>query len=165
MSSGPRPTSVPSSILIHPAVWPQQTWAENWRCAPFGGAGSPYNTMWPGAEAYRRAKWHLDPSNRLATIHQHHRQERQNRHITVRYHRANRFTNGRPKWLTCEWPKLQGIDNICILSVDHSNPSITNRLIVIAHTKPVIANCVPKLVAMTTSLITSAPPSKDVVPC
>jgi len=26
MSHGPRPTSVPSGILIHPAVWPQQTW-------------------------------------------------------------------------------------------------------------------------------------------
>ena len=29
MSPGPRPTSVPSGILIHPAVWPQQTWAKN----------------------------------------------------------------------------------------------------------------------------------------
>jgi len=28
MSPGPRPTSVPSGILIHPAVWPQLTWAE-----------------------------------------------------------------------------------------------------------------------------------------
>jgi len=26
-----RPTSIPSDILIHPAIWPQQTWAENWR--------------------------------------------------------------------------------------------------------------------------------------
>jgi len=30
MSPGPRPTSVPSGILIHPAVRPQKTWAENW---------------------------------------------------------------------------------------------------------------------------------------
>ena len=30
MWPGPRPTSIPSDILIHPAVWPQQTWAENW---------------------------------------------------------------------------------------------------------------------------------------
>jgi len=30
MWPGPRPTSIPSGILIHPAVWPQQTWAENW---------------------------------------------------------------------------------------------------------------------------------------
>ena len=31
-----RPTSVPSALLIHPAVWPQQTWAENW------GGGAPF---------------------------------------------------------------------------------------------------------------------------
>ena len=54
MLPGPRPTYLPSGILIHPAVWPQQTWAENCGgrglCAPFlgGGAGSPFNTMWPG---------------------------------------------------------------------------------------------------------------------
>ena len=63
----PRPTIVPRDILIHPAVWPQQTWAENWRlCLLFGrgagthlvqcglsrdlppyqvGAGSPCNTV------------------------------------------------------------------------------------------------------------------------
>jgi len=29
-SHGPRPTSIPSDILIHPTVWPQRTWAENW---------------------------------------------------------------------------------------------------------------------------------------
>ena len=45
----PRPNSVPSGILIHPAVWPQRTWAENQGTVPlFGGAGSPSNTMWPG---------------------------------------------------------------------------------------------------------------------
>jgi len=32
---GPRPTSVPSGILIHPAVWPQQTWDKNWELCPF----------------------------------------------------------------------------------------------------------------------------------
>jgi len=45
MWPGLRPTSVPSGTLIHPAIWLQQTWAENWRvCATFfflgGGAGS-----------------------------------------------------------------------------------------------------------------------------
>jgi len=36
MSPGPTPASLSSGILIHPAVWPQQTWAENWGggCAP-----------------------------------------------------------------------------------------------------------------------------------
>jgi len=35
----PRPTFAPSGILIHPAVWPQQTWTENWGggCDPLGG--------------------------------------------------------------------------------------------------------------------------------
>jgi len=30
MSPGPWPTYVRSGILINPAIWPQQTWAENW---------------------------------------------------------------------------------------------------------------------------------------
>jgi len=49
MWPAPRPTFVPSGILIHRAVWPQQTWAENWGLCPFlGGAGSRSGTMWPG---------------------------------------------------------------------------------------------------------------------
>ena len=68
----PRFTSIPSAVLIHPAVWSQQTWAEiGWLCPPLffgGGAGSPSSTMWPGSEAHLRAKCHLDPSSRLATI-------------------------------------------------------------------------------------------------
>ena len=38
-------------ILIHPAVWPQQTWEKiGWRglCPFSGGAGSPSNTKLPG---------------------------------------------------------------------------------------------------------------------
>jgi len=40
-----------TGILIDPAVWPQQTYAENWGLCSFffgGRAGSPYNTMSPG---------------------------------------------------------------------------------------------------------------------
>jgi len=50
MSLGLRPTSLPSGILIHPAIWPKQIWGENWGLCPFGGggAGSPSSTMWPG---------------------------------------------------------------------------------------------------------------------
>jgi len=33
MSPALRPTSVPSGIMIHQAVWPQQTWAEKWGTA------------------------------------------------------------------------------------------------------------------------------------
>jgi len=46
-------------------------------CAPVflqGGSWSQSNTMWPGP-AYLRVEFHLDPSNRLATIHQCHRRK------------------------------------------------------------------------------------------
>jgi len=50
MWRGPRSTSVPSGILIHPAVWPQSTWAEKWGLCPFlRGAGFPSNTMSSGS--------------------------------------------------------------------------------------------------------------------
>ena len=144
---GLRPTSWPRGILIHPAIWPQQTWAENCGLCPFGAGGrgdrSPSNTMWPGprptsvlngilihpavwpqqtwaadyrdvvkacahkfrkleaavplsvgkavthlspcgrAVAYLHALFHLDPSNRLATIHQRYGEDRTDR-TTVR---------------------------------------------------------------------------------
>ena len=47
---GPRPTSVPSGILIHLAVWAQQTWAKKWGLlCPLlraRGAGSTSHTKW-----------------------------------------------------------------------------------------------------------------------
>jgi len=61
MSPGPRPTYTPSGILIHSTVWPQCT-----------------HTV-ARAEAYLRAKFHLDSFNRLATMHQRHRQDRTDR--------------------------------------------------------------------------------------
>jgi len=70
MSTGPRYTSVPSGILIHPTIWPQQTWAKNWVGVgvPYflGQAGSPSNTV-TSAESYLHTKWHLSPSSHLAT--------------------------------------------------------------------------------------------------
>jgi len=49
MSIGSWSTFLPSGILIHPAIWLQQLWAENWGLCPFGrrGARSSSNTMWP----------------------------------------------------------------------------------------------------------------------
>jgi len=45
------PASLPRGILIHPAVWPQQTRAENRgeEAVPLWGrgGGSPSDTMWP----------------------------------------------------------------------------------------------------------------------
>jgi len=84
MSPGPKPTSVSRDILINPAVWLQSTWAENW--------GSCCGLH--GAKAYLNTKWYLDPSNRLATIHQRYRQTEQ---TTVR------FTIGRPKTHHYRW--------------------------------------------------------------
>jgi len=81
-SPGPRPTSIPSGILIHRAVWPQRTWAENWGgCAPLGDG-----ELTQCAKTYLHAKFHLDPSNRLANV-------------TDRIDRtqSNSITNGRPK--------------------------------------------------------------------
>ena len=45
---GPRPTVIPSGMLIRPAVWPQQTWAKNGSCALFwGGEMGPHLTECP----------------------------------------------------------------------------------------------------------------------
>ena len=78
MSPEPRPISVSTGILIHPAVSPQQTWAKIGGCAPFGGEELGLNLTQRG-EAYLHAKFHFDPSNRLTTIHQRHRQTGQDR--------------------------------------------------------------------------------------
>jgi len=69
MWPGSRSISIPSGILIHPAVWPQQAWAENWGTAVplLGGAGSACNTMWPGRglPPYQvQASWAMQPFGR-----------------------------------------------------------------------------------------------------
>ena len=88
MSLGSRPIFLPSGILIHRAIWPQQIWPKIGSCAPFGEWDLvPILHNVARAETYLRAKFHLDPSNRLATIHQHYRQERTDRQTTVRWHR------------------------------------------------------------------------------
>jgi len=68
MWPGPRPTSIPHGILIHPAVWSQHIWAENWGLCPFLGELGPNLTQCRLVEAYLRTKWHLVPPSRLATI-------------------------------------------------------------------------------------------------
>jgi len=53
-------------------------------CAPFsGGTWVPikHNVAW--AEAYLHTKCHLNPSNRLATIHQRHRQDKEQRRAVL----------------------------------------------------------------------------------
>ena len=73
-----KPSFIPSDILIHAAIWLQQIWAENWGAVPLWGGGlGPHLTKCGQAEAYLLAEFHLDPSNRLATVHDRHRQDRQ----------------------------------------------------------------------------------------
>jgi len=65
-----------SGILIHPAIWSRDMARKMGSCAPFGeGELGPYLTL-ARAEAYLHAKFHLETSNRLATAHQRHRQDR-----------------------------------------------------------------------------------------
>ena len=68
MSRGPRRTSVPSFILIHPAVWPQHTWAENWGLCPFWGELGLHLTQCGLGRGLPPYQVTSDPSNRLATI-------------------------------------------------------------------------------------------------
>jgi len=65
-----------SGILIHPVVWPLEMIGHNRHLPKIGGCyaplesgtASPSNTVWPAPRPiYLRTKWHLDPSNRLAT--------------------------------------------------------------------------------------------------
>jgi len=59
------PTSIPSSILIQPAIWPQQTWADKWEgllCPLLGGGGSPSNTMSPGSRPTSLPSGILNPA-------------------------------------------------------------------------------------------------------
>ena len=55
------------------------------------------------------------------------------------------------------WCRISAISAFCRLSTQ--TPLITNCLVAIVHTKPIIAILVPKLVAMTTSVSTAGSPS------
>jgi len=62
----PRPTSIPSGILIHQAIWPQQIWAENWGgCAPLEeGDLGPHLTQCVqsrGLPACQVSSWSVQP--------------------------------------------------------------------------------------------------------
>ena len=64
VSPGPRPTSVPNGILIHLAVWPQQTWAENWGSVPLLGELGPHLTQCRLSRIlplYQVASWSIQP--------------------------------------------------------------------------------------------------------
>jgi len=106
---GLRPTSLPSGILIHPAVWPQPTWAKNWGLlCPFlwgRGAGSPSNTMWPGRRPTCTPSFILiNPTVWTQYTNITDRQDCTDRQWSDR---ANHFTNGCPKMqVRCESKRL-----------------------------------------------------------
>jgi len=79
VSPGSRPTSIPSGILTHQPFGHSRHGPKIWG-VPFcgGGAGFPSNTVYPGSSRPTPPKFHLDAPNRLATIHQRRRQDRQN---------------------------------------------------------------------------------------
>jgi len=57
MLRGSMPTFLPSGILTHPAIWPQQIWAENWEAVPLCASLweeelGPHLTHCGKAEAY-----------------------------------------------------------------------------------------------------------------
>jgi len=60
----PRPTSIPSGILIHPAIWPQHTWAKNGGCALLRGELGPHLTQcgWgQGLRPCQVSSWYIQP--------------------------------------------------------------------------------------------------------
>jgi len=44
---------LPSHILIPPAIWPQQTWAEKGGCVPFRGGGTVFSSNTPTLQTER----------------------------------------------------------------------------------------------------------------
>ena len=98
MSLELRPTFLPSNILIHVAIWPQQIWTENWGYAPLGRGLGPYLTQCGHGRVLPACQVSSRSIQPFGTIHQRHRQDRQtDRQRTVPWHRVNRFTNGCPK--------------------------------------------------------------------
>jgi len=61
-SPGPKPTSVPSGILIHPAVWPQQMGRKLGAVPLLGRKLGPHLTRCGRGGGLRPSKFHLDPA-------------------------------------------------------------------------------------------------------
>jgi len=88
---GPHLTQSPLRWGLPPyqvASWSMQPFGRNrygpkigWGLCPFGeGELGPHLTQWgQGRGLYLHAKFHLDPSKRLATVYERHRQDRQDR--------------------------------------------------------------------------------------
>jgi len=112
MWPGPRPTFVPSGTLIHPAVWAQQTWAENWgRALPLGVKLGPHLRQcgqgWD-LTACQVSPWSVEPFGHNTPASQTGQTDRQTGQIDrQRSDSAGRtvLQNGRPKMAEpIDWP-------------------------------------------------------------
>jgi len=107
MLPGPRPTSVPSGILIHPAIWPQQTWAESWGLYPFrGGELGPHLTQcclgW-GLPPCQVSSWSIQPLGHNTPMLQT-GLAKSNQKVMAAYCRVDDLPAG---WLPVHWDQLQ----------------------------------------------------------
>jgi len=99
------------------------------------GEGELHNKMWPGTRPiYLHAKFHLDPSNRLATIHQRHRQDRQTDRQTDRpTHRQRSDSIGRTAFTARRNARIASaalavaIPSVCLSVRPYVRLSVTRR--------------------------------------
>ena len=127
MSPWPRPSSIPSDILSHAAIWPPQIWAENWGLCPFGGGElGPHLTkrgQGRGLPARQVSSWSVQPFGHSARTSQTDRLTGQiDRTDRTDRQTYNGFTNGRRKiaqymrdrFVTTEqWPSCPYIRLTC----------------------------------------------------
>jgi len=79
-----------------------------------GGAGSPSKNVAWAESSYLCTKWHLDPSNRLATIHQRHRETGQ---TGQRSRSIGRNITNMAEWICLrQWTTS---DELCTVTVQH----------------------------------------------
>jgi len=83
-SPGPRPISIPSGILIHPAIWLQRTWANKWwgLCPFWRGELGPHVThcgQGQGLPLCQVSSWSIQPFRHNTPTSQTRQTERQDR--------------------------------------------------------------------------------------
>ena len=89
-----------------------------WGLCPFGeGELGPHLTQWgQGRGLYLHAKFHLDPSKRLATVYERHRQDRQDRQTNrQRSHSIGQtvLQTVAPKCYGVEWTEVEQDGPLC----------------------------------------------------
>ena len=117
-------------------------------CAPFGWGEEldAHLTQYGLPQTYLRTKWHLDPSNRLATIHQRCRQDRQTDRQTgqrsdsiwrtvlqtVAQKKSNRLISESFKKIKCGRFLMHGV--VVAHMADESSIHVTTALLIFSRT-------------------------------